>query len=165
MSIEVYFIRHGIAAERGTYANDEERPLTPEGDRKTRQIAQRLTELSLAVDLILTSPLIRAHQTAEILRNHRLSETVEEFAALSPDGSFHSWLTWLDEWRQSARQGLALVGHQPDLGDWAEQLIWGESRGRLILKKAGIIGVKVPKTGNPVASSELFWLTPPRFLL
>ncbi len=169
MGIEVYLIRHGIAAERGTYANDDERPLTPEGDCKAQRVAQRLAQISLTVDLMLTSPLIRARQTAEILRAQGLSYTVQEFEALAPGGQIQTWLAWLHDWRQSRHhsdgQRLALVGHQPDLGDWAEQLVWGDSRGRLILKKAGIIGVTVPAHGTLIGCSDLFWLTPPRLLL
>lgn len=66
--MELYLIRHGIAAERGTYPKDEERPLTEKGRAKTQKVAQRLYALGLRFDFILTSPLVRARQTAEILK-------------------------------------------------------------------------------------------------
>jgi phosphohistidine phosphatase len=56
------------------------------------------------------------------------------------------------------------VGHEPSLGEWAECLVWGEARGRLRLKKAGVIGINVP-LDDPIGNSELFWLVPPRVLV
>jgi phosphohistidine phosphatase len=161
--IELYFIRHGIAAERGTYAEDGDRPLTDAGHRKTTRVAERLDQLGLHFDLILTSPLVRARQTAAILQTVGLGDRLEESSDLAPAGDFNHWLAWLTEWQSGGKQ-LALVGHQPDLADWAETLVWGESNQRLVLKKAGVIGLLVPQS-DPIGHSQLFWLTPPKFLL
>lgn len=161
----LYLIRHGIAAERGSYEQDEERPLTPSGDRKTRKVAQRLDQLGIKFDRLLSSPLVRARQTADILQDQGLSSTLEVFAALSPEGEIQDWLDWYDRSSKTTDQNIALVGHQPDLGNWAEILVWGEARERLVVKKAGVIGISLPETGSLVGNSELFWLTPPKFLL
>ncbi|WP_416672734.1 phosphohistidine phosphatase SixA [Egbenema bharatensis] len=163
--MELYLIRHGIATERGTYANDDERPLTDAGIRKTKRVAKRLYELDIRFDLILTSPLVRARQTAEILQTLGLSKHLEPSPYLAPAGSFTDWLNWLESWRSNGGTQLAIVGHEPDLGEWAEQLVWGEPKQRLVVKKAGVMGILIPQTGNPVGRSELFWLTPPRLLL
>ncbi|MGK7919868.1 MAG: phosphohistidine phosphatase SixA [Trichodesmium sp.] len=167
MSTNVYFIRHGIAGDAENYATDAERPLTEVGDRKTHKIAQKLKQLGLHFDLILTSPLLRANQTAKILQANKLSSQVEEFSPLAPDGNINIWLKWLETWEPQGNKNreLALVGHQPDLSNWAETLIWGETRQVFILKKAGVIGVSLPEVGSPVGQSQMFWLTPPRFLL
>ena len=163
---DLYFIRHGIAAERGTYAHDEARPLTDEGRRKTRQVAKRLVELKLQFDLILTSPLVRAHQTAEILQSEGLSARLEVSDYLAPDGSLEAWLIWFEDWQRSqSHPRLAIVGHQPDLSNWAEILVWGQARDGLVLKKAGVIGLTIPGSGQAIANSLLFWLSPPKFLL
>ncbi|HLO47211.1 MAG TPA: phosphohistidine phosphatase SixA [Kamptonema sp.] len=162
---ELYLIRHGIAADREDWPTDEDRPLTKEGDRKTRKIASRLSEFNIHFDLILTSPLIRAQATAEILKSVGLSSKIEQSTALAPEGDIQTWLDWYQQWRFSGGINLALVGHQPDLANWAEILIWGESRDTLILKKAGIVGLIVPETGSPVSRCQMFWLTPPKFLL
>lgn len=164
-NLELYIIRHGLAGEHGTYANDNERPLTDEGHRKTKQIAKRLDALDLHFDLILTSPLVRAQQTAEILQTVGLSKHLETSEFLAPGGDLNAWLNWLEQWQSSDRQSLAIVGHEPDLSTWAETLIWGEARQRLVLKKAGAIGLLLPSDGSPIGQSQLFWLTPPRFLL
>lgn len=161
----LYLIRHGIAAERELHHTDEERPLTKEGDRKTRKVAERLLELELQFEVILTSPLVRARQTAEILQISGLSSQIEEFPALAPGGDIALWLNWYNHWCSISGKTVALIGHQPDLGDWAEILVWGEARDVLIVKKAGVIGITLPETGSPVGNSQLFWLTQPKFLL
>nr|WP_228056051.1 phosphohistidine phosphatase SixA [Microcoleus sp. LEGE 07076] len=157
--------RHGIAAEPEEYETDSERPLTKQGDRKTRKIAQRLYDLEIQFDLILASPLLRAQQTAQILLSVGLSAKITESAALAPSGDIGDWLKWYKQWQETGSRSLVLVGHQPDLGNWAETLLWGRSQDALILKKAGIIGLILPETGSPVGRSQMFWLTGPKFLL
>ncbi|WP_094677406.1 phosphohistidine phosphatase SixA [Hydrocoleum sp. CS-953] len=158
-------MRHGIAGDRENYDTDAERPLTEIGDRKTHKIAQKLKQLGLNFNLILTSPLVRANQTAKILQANKLSSKVEEFSPLAPGGDINLWLQWLETWQPQENRQLALVGHQPDLANWAEILSWGEARQVLILKKAGVIGISLPEVGSPVGNSQMFWLTAPKFLL
>lgn len=163
--MQLYIIRHGIAAEKTEYKNDEERPLVEEGRQKTEKVAQRLSKLDIHFDLILTSPLVRAKQTAEILQKNGLSEELEELAALKPDGNIQEWVNW---WLQSRYNlddsSLALVGHEPDLSHWAETLIWGQPQGKLVLKKSGVIGLELPTGIDPIAKSHLFLLTSPKWL-
>ncbi|MEO1522253.1 MAG: phosphohistidine phosphatase SixA [Cyanobacteria bacterium J06633_2] len=161
----VFFIRHGIAAERGTYTNDGDRPLTDKGITKTQRIAQRCYDLGIRADLILSSPLVRAQQTADILKAERLAEEIQSSDALAPEGSIIHWLEWLNHWQPGSYNALIIVGHQPDLGHWAERLVWGESAGRLVVKKAGIIGVDISRIDSPIGTSELFLLTPPRYFI
>lgn len=166
---EVYFIRHGIAAERGAYANDADRPLVAKGLRKTQQVAERIKACGVAFDLILTSPLVRAKQTADLLKAAELCSDIEEFLALSPGGQLEDWLTWLADWQQ--RHGapeppcLALVGHEPDLSQWAQQLVQGQTHDQWVLKKAGIIGLSIPDAKSALGNSDLFLLVPPRFFI
>lgn len=162
--MELYLIRHGLAGQHGDYPNDDERPLTNEGKRKTEQVARRFQSLGLHFDLILTSPLIRAKQTAEILKSAHLSDSLEVAGYLAPGGDIQSWHSWFESWR-TPEKTLALVGHEPDLSGWAEVLLWGEVRDRILLKKAGAIGLMLPDTGSAISNSQLFWLTPPRLLL
>lgn len=163
INMEVYLIRHGIAADPTEYSNDSDRPLTKEGKQKTERVAKNFFKLGLRFELILTSPLLRARQTAEILQNFSLSDRLEEFAALAPGGDIQEWLHWLLEKRYNNSEGsIALVGHQPDLGNWAEILVWGSSTQKLVVKKTGTIGVRLPQE-NPVGNSELFLLTSPKW--
>lgn len=164
--MELYLIRHGIAEERRSEIKDEERVLTKEGRQKTEKIAQRLKKLNLNFDLILASPLVRAHQTAEILVENQLGSRIEKSQHLSPEGSLFNWVTqWLMQNDGAVMGQIALVGHEPCLGEWAEILVWGEAKASLIVKKAGIIGIKTPEQGSPIGRSQMFWLTPPRYLL
>ncbi len=162
---DLYLIRHGIAAERELYPSDEERPLTKEGDRKTRKVAQKLLDLGLKFDIVLSSPLVRARQTAEILIEAGLSSKLENFSELAPNGDINLWLDWYQAWSKTGGKSLALVGHQPDLGNWAELLVWGEAREVLVVKKAGVIGINLPRTGSWLGLSQLFLLTPPKLIL
>lgn len=164
--MEVYLIRHGTAADKADYDNDEERPLTEEGRKKTRKVAQSLHGHGLHFERILTSPLLRAQETATILQDIGLSSQVEECPALAPDGDIQAWVNWLKEQKSAKNdKSLALVGHQPDLGNWAEILIWGKAQEKLVLKKAGIIGLSLPDIETPINQSELFLLTSPKWLL
>ncbi len=163
-TIDLYLIRHGLAAERGTYTNDGDRPLTEAGYKKTRQVAKRLLDLNLRFDQILTSPLVRARQTADILVDIGLGKTLQEVGYLAPGGNIHAWVDWFHTWKDTNPSCIALVGHEPDLSEWAEILLWGKASGVLVLKKAGVIGLTLPLDGSPIASSQLFWLTPPRLL-
>jgi phosphohistidine phosphatase len=164
--MELYLIRHGIAEDKALDIKDEERSLTKEGRQKSEKVAQKLVKLGLSFDLILTSPLVRARQTAEILIAEKLSSQLEESSHLAPDGQISSWLKdWLEPRNYSQNTQLALVGHEPDLTNWAEILLWGEVKGSLVLKKAGMIGIKLPETGSPLGRSQMFWLTPPKYLL
>ena len=92
--MEVYLIRHGIAAERGTYSNDDERPLVDKGINKTKKVAKSLREIGVVFDVICTSPLVRAKQTADILFEAGLSSQIEIFSALAPGGNIQDWETW-----------------------------------------------------------------------
>jgi phosphohistidine phosphatase len=168
-NVSLYLIRHGLAAERDSNINDAERSLTDEGRKKTHQVAKRLHELGLRFDLVQTSPLLRAQQTAEILAETGKSP-VQTSEQLAPDGSFDEWLSWFTGWSAQASKhqsnlALGIIGHEPDLSTWAEILVWGEVRSVLVLKKAGIIGLSLPDSGSPVRNSLLFLLMPPKLLI
>lgn len=159
--MELYLIRHGIAQERELGIPDAERSLTDKGRDKTHQVAQRLSELAIEFDQIFTSPLRRAEQTARILSGQ---SQITVCAHLAPGGDIRAWLEKMRSQSWALDTRIALVGHQPDLAQWAEILVWGEARDQIVLKKAGIIGLIAPD-GLFVGRSQLFWLTPPKFLL
>lgn len=165
----LYLIRHGIAEERGTYEDDTQRPLTDEGRKKTKQVAKRLYDLGLRFDLLQTSPLVRAQQTADVFANVFDGCPMQQSSELAPKGNLQTWLgsvsEWMDQHPQPAKASLGIIGHEPDLSDWAEMLIWGESRGVLVLKKAGIIGLSIPETQPWTNNGILFLSIPPKLLI
>lgn len=164
--MEIYLIRHGIAAERGSYPDDTQRPLIEKGRDKTTKVANRLLAMGLEFNLILCSPLVRAEQTAEILKQVGLTTSIITFAPLKPKGDIESWLQWLQPYhREHPKSKIALVGHQPDLSNWAELLVGGSIKNQMTLKKAGIIGIEIPQIGIPIARSTLFLLISPKWLI
>ncbi|MDG2991098.1 phosphohistidine phosphatase SixA [Candidatus Synechococcus calcipolaris G9] len=163
--LNLYLLRHGIAVEGDLFPGpDRDRPLTAKGERKTREVAREFLNFGIEADLILSSPLLRAHQTSQLFLEAGVAPELAISDTLAPAGSFGDWLQWLDHWRDETHTSLMLVGHEPNLSHWTELLLWGKSRGSLQLKKAGVIGLTLPE-GDPVGNSLLFWLTPPKFIL
>ena len=164
--MELYLIRHGIAQESNREIKDEERILTEQGIKRAQKVAQRFKDLDLSFDLIATSPLVRAQQTAEILISTGLSSQLEQCSDLAFNGTIEVWIKkWFIPRNFSTSTRLALVGHEPCLSNWAETLIWGEAKDSLVLKKAGTIGLEIPETGSIVGCGKMFWLTPPRYFI
>jgi phosphohistidine phosphatase len=173
----LYLIRHGIAVDVDSIAatgndsaqteidRDALRSLTKVGRKKITQVADRLNELDVTFDLIVTSPLVRAHQTAEILMARQLSSQLEIAKELQPQGNLPAWLSW---WQERATDKpistLALVGHEPNLSHWAELLMFGKVVNRLVLKKGGIIGLKFDDDLE-IGAGQLACSIPPKYLL
>jgi phosphohistidine phosphatase len=159
--IHLYLVRHAIAAERGEqYPDDAKRPLTDKGSDRFRDVAKGLNDLEVEVDLILTSPLVRARQTADLLAQYLATRPrVVEFKALAPGGSFRAVLDALSSY--SRHQSLALVGHEPDMGELAGRLIG--TRTAIPFKKGAIARIDVDAL-PPAAPGRLIWFAPPRML-
>jgi phosphohistidine phosphatase len=162
---ELYLVRHGLAGVSSPSRDDRSRPLTGAGVQRTRAVARRLFEAGLHLDALLSSPLVRARQTADILFEVGLAPKPESFLPLAPGGDVDLFLRWLRRWQRKGRRRVGLVGHMPDLGAWAEVLLLGEARGKVVLKKAGVLGLALPSSGSPLGRCSLFLLVPPRLLV
>jgi phosphohistidine phosphatase len=160
-TFELYLIRHGLAADRGPeYADDGKRPLTAQGITKLKREACALVELDVAFDVILTSPLVRCRQTAEIFAaTLRSKPAIVNTDALAPGGTFGALIDELG--RHGRRERLALVGHEPDLGQLAARLL-GAKRS-LEFKKGAICRIDVAAL-PPTAPGHLRWYLTPRML-
>jgi phosphohistidine phosphatase len=158
---ELYLVRHGIAAERGKeWPDDTRRPLTSKGIARMREVVDGLKALDVSFDLILTSPLVRARQTADLLHQGLGgSIPLKETTYLAPGGSRTDLLDLLREGKKSDR--IALVGHEPDLGQLAAFLIG--ARAPLIFKKGGIARIDFDKY-PPVPPGQLVWFAAPKML-
>jgi phosphohistidine phosphatase len=163
-SVELYLVRHGLAGEAVPGRDDRLRPLTRAGVGRTRAVAKRLLALGLRFDVLLTSPLLRARQTAELLHTVGLGPRPKDAPYLAPGGELEEWVSWFEARRHRGQESLALVGHMPALAAWAERLLFGKARQRLVLKKAGVLGLTLPSQGSPLGRSSLFLLVPPRYL-
>lgn len=121
--LSLYLVRHAIAAERGgEYPDDNLRPLTSKGAAKFREAVAGLARLDVAADTILTSPLVRARQTADILaKGLSGSPPVVETDALRPGAGFDEVVAAVADCDRVTT--IALVGHEPGIGDLAGRLL------------------------------------------
>ena len=158
---ELYLIRHGIAEERGDkWPDDTKRPLTEEGISRLRRSARGLDRLAVTFDVILTSPLVRTRQTADAIAKelapHPHIVTAE---SLAPGGSYRAVLADLE--KQGRRTRIALVGHEPGIGELAARLI-GSSR-PIEFKKGAVCRIDVDAL-PPSAPGDLRWFLTPKIL-
>jgi len=160
--MRLYIVRHAIAAPHGTPGiPDDERPLTEEGIKKMRQVAAGLCSLEYVPELILSSPLPRAKQTAEILLEafgHKRSG-LEILPALAPSGSRRELYQAIASYEKK-HKSLMLVGHQPSLGEIAGEIAWGSRGHSLELKKGGACALELVHLGDPPRGSLISLLTP-----
>jgi len=158
--VRLLIIRHAIAVERGTPGvPDGERALTPEGEEKFREAARGLTELVDRPHAILTSPWLRARQTAAIAAAAWGQIEPKETAALA-GGSFAEQAAVLDRYPEDAT--VAVVGHEPYLSDLLARLLGSRHDDRLTFKKGGAALVEVP--GALAGGGQLVWFLPPKVL-
>jgi phosphohistidine phosphatase len=158
---ELYLIRHGLAEERGdSWPDDAKRPLTDEGMSRLRKQVRGLARLGISLDMILTSPFVRARQTAEIVAGGLDPQPhVATLDSLAPDGSYADVLA--DLAKHTRRSCIALVGHEPGIGELAARLIG--ARHRLPFKKGAICCIEVDSL-PPGGPGDLRWFLPPRIL-
>jgi len=157
MSRELLLLRHGIAEERGGGQPDAQRALTLAGRARTRLVLDRLRRLDLGCDLLLTSPLVRARETAALALEAGLAPELRDLDALAPDGDARPALEDLltTPWRR-----LGMVGHEPDLSLLASRLL-GHGNPLLELRKAGVAVLRHDDDGGWI----LRLLLSPRILL
>ena len=158
---ELYLIRHGGAAERGeNFPDDTTRPLTNEGVQKLRKEAKALVTLDIVFDVILTSPLVRTRQTAEIVAAaFRSAPPIVNMASLAPGSSHNAIIEELS--KQHRRHRIAIVGHEPGLGELAGRLTGGLRP--LEFKKGAICRIDVAAL-PPAGPGQLRWFLTPRIL-
>jgi phosphohistidine phosphatase len=160
-TLELYLVRHGVAADRGDdYPDDSKRPLTANGIAKMRKEARALDALGVSFDLILTSPLVRTRQTADALAHGMASPPpVQATDALAPAGTSAAVVKELGKHMRLAR--IALVGHEPNIGELAARLIG--ARAPLPFKKGAICRIDF-EVFPPKGAGELIWFATPKML-
>lgn len=143
--MKLSLLRHGIAADRGNpeYEHDSERPLTAKGERRMRRIAEGMQTLRLSYDLILSSPYLRAKQTAEIVTQVlHTPEGILLTEALTPEGNPRQLIEVLRTDHQ-ARQDVLLVGHEPYLSRLISTLLTGGPNLQVMMKRSGLCTLEV----------------------
>ena len=158
---ELYLVRHGVAAERGDdWPDDTKRPLTTTGVSRFRDVVKGLVWFEVGIDEIYSSPLVRAKQTADLLsaglKDRPAVRTLDELAPGNEPAHVLAELA-----KRVKRRRVALVGHEPDLGEFAAALL-GAKRA-LPFRKGGICRIDVNRI-SPSATGELVWFLPPKVL-
>ena len=163
--MNLILVRHAIAVERdaATDISDEQRALTPDGIRKMKRVVDGVRRMKIGIEQIWTSPLIRAVQTAEILRSglQLPADAIHEMAELQPSGNVNSLFDRIHEVPNLS--SLALVGHEPYLSDVMYRLLSAQGPSEIAMKKGGIASFEVDSFEMPPRAT-LEWLLTPKQL-
>jgi phosphohistidine phosphatase len=158
--MRLIIIRHAIAVERGTPdIADEERPLTRKGERRFRAAARGLARIEARPDVLLTSPLPRARQTAEIAAQ-AWGKIKPKKADVLGGGSFAEVAGILDKLPRDIT--VAVVGHEPDVSELLAAILGSKDTAAFAFKKGGVATVEV--AGPLGQGGALVWAMPPRLL-
>jgi phosphohistidine phosphatase len=164
--MNLYIIRHAIAADEATsdYASDSERPLTDKGRKKMRQIAKALRQLGVEFDLILSSPYVRACETAEILADvFKMKGKIAFSDNLIPLGNPELVIGEINE--KHSVGSLAIVGHEPHLSSLIGLLTSEGSGIEITLKKGGVCYLSADDLHHQDHRATLEWLLTPGILM
>jgi phosphohistidine phosphatase len=158
----LYLMRHGLAVEPGSpgFKTDADRALTHKGRRQLRKIAQAMAELELGFDLILSSPFVRARQTAEIVAGAlKLKKQLKFSNALAVDGDPAILLRQLER-MNPLPENLLLVGHEPGMSQLMSLLLTGNTRMKVDFKKSGLCKLEISKLKLGACATLVWMLTP-----
>lgn len=159
--MKLYLIRHAPAELRHEFTltgyPDELRPITERGAQRMNDVLEFFKKTEDSVDVILSSPLARCAQTAEICRDFFPKADYKETENLCPD---HSAQKLYDEIQSYSVDSMIIVGHEPDLGQFISWLLFRQASDRFPLKKAGIAKVDLYEDG----SSYLKWVLRPKLI-
>ena len=158
---ELYLIRHAIAAERGEeWPDDDKRPLTEDGISRMRKAARGLARLGVTIDVVYTSPLVRARQTAEIAAAALDARpSIVTIESLEPGAAYAALMADLE--KHGRKSHLALVGHEPGLGELAARLVG--SRRAIEFKKGAVCRIDLDEI-PPNGPGQLRWFVSPAIL-
>ena len=156
--VELYFLRHAHAGDPEAWQGDDDlRPLTHRGERQAERVGRLLAEVGFRPDLVVTSPLARARQTADIVAG-LLGATVRVDERLAGDLGFRELESLLADLDDPERP--MLVGHDPAFSDVVTALC---DAGDLLLRKGALARVDADRPLGPGAGA-LRWLVPPDLL-
>jgi phosphohistidine phosphatase len=158
---ELYLIRHGVAEQRGdAWPDDAKRPLSERGISRLKKSARGFARLGITLDVVVTSPLVRTRQTAEIIAAaFDPKPHIVNADSLAPGGAHAAVLTDLE--KQARKTRIALVGHEPGIGELAARLIG--TRHPLVFKKGAVCRIDVDAV-PPHGTGTLQWFLTPRVL-
>lgn len=160
--MQLIVIRHAIAMEREEWAKsgrpDSDRPLTDTGRRRMRKNARGLQRVSPHPQLIATSPWLRAADTARVVAETLGVERMETIDAMLPDRHPRELAEWLNE--RADLTAVAVVGHEPHLGELVTWLIGGKGGSNFEFKKGGASLLRFEDKVDAASGTLLWHLTP-----
>ncbi len=161
--MKLFVVRHGIAVDRGepTCPADPDRFLTEEGIEKTAQVAKAVAALGEKADVLISSPYVRAVQTAELFAAalHRSKDKIRRSEALLPGTD--PLLLFRELAREKGTTAIFVFGHAPQLDEVIAYAV-GSKRPVPELKKAGVAQVDLKRVSPP--TGVLVWVCPPKVL-
>lgn len=157
--MKLYLIRHGIAVDRAEYSrqDDAQRPLTSKGRARLRAQLPAIKKLLFPLDCIITSPAVRARQTADIIAEAFPGSQIEDSSALRPDAVLQPILNLIRQ--KHTLRAIALVGHEPTLSLIACHFLH-LPEGSMSLKKGGVCALVIRG-----GTAKLAWLATPKILI
>ena len=162
-------MRHGIAEERESFVKknleDHLRPLTLKGRKRVQMVSMQLRDWIDEVELIVTSPFVRARQTAELAAQIFLDSKIVEAAELVPSSPPQAFKRWLHG-HGDEHDRIIAIGHEPQLSVLATFLMTSQVEPILDIKKGGILSLHIPsfKTVAP-GTAKLNWLIQPKHII
>ena len=165
--MNLVLLRHGVAVERAEfdYAGDAARPLTAKGKKQLRHVAAAMAAMELNFDLILSSPLVRARATAEIVAaDLKLRKRLVFADELKPGGDAKKLVQKIAGLKKVPGSVL-LVGHEPDFSELISLLVTGNHGGGFALKKGGLAKLEIQKLRAGKCATLAWLLTPAQMKL
>ncbi len=167
--MKLILFRHGVALDRDLAIlqkiEDANRPLTERGRERSLKMAKHLKSWEDGVDLIVTSPLVRAKQTADILFHVMKSADVSVSSELVPSAPPQAFAQWLKTHAKTAVK-ILVVGHEPQMSQFASWALAGSEDSFLNLKKSGILCLEFQSLAEISRESAILaWSIQPKLLL
>jgi phosphohistidine phosphatase len=161
--MKCYLIRHADAVSlgEGGIVDDASRPLTPTGEKQCQLVGQGLARRGIRLDVLLTSPLLRARETAAAVARHLPAPApeVRDCPQLAPGGKRRKLAREIES---AGKETVGLVGHQPDLGEFAAWLI-GSKKAQIDLAKASVACIDFEEAIGK-GEGKLLWIVTPEWL-
>lgn len=159
--MKLYLIRHGVAEERHIFAkknkNDDDRPLVEKGRSRLKKIAQSLLDYEPKIDTFIQSPLLRSKQSVQVFKKYYPDSEVITSELLKPGFSCEQLFQKIQS--HMGQDAVAIVGHEPDLGQFLSWILFGVASERFPMKKGAIAKVDLFEDG----SRYLKWFLRPKF--
>jgi phosphohistidine phosphatase len=161
-AMNLFLLRHGLAVEREEFdfASDHLRPLTPKGKRQLNKISAAMRVSELRFHVILSSPLVRARQTAKIVAaDLKLREQLVFADELKPGGDLKKLVSRILGLKKIP-ENILLVGHEPDLSELISLLVTGKVGTGFALKKGGLAKLEIENLRAGKCAALAWLLTP-----